>query len=771
MQGYFATMESQAELNTIWPGTGHYNGWVGARGASPYGWYWVDGPEAGQSVFTSNFARWSGGTVYPTNTDDSGMVIGVGGGYSGFAGVGTSWVFFCEFGGTGGKESYTGALNLVIRTTQCRLDAHKYYPFPGVCHTEHMYQPFGGTVTRNLFATDVVPDLVFGNDYVKQFTLTSTIPLCTNLAVIPSGNVAVSGNTLTSLVLEGHDALNQYRTVLSTIVFTSCPRHVDYVDEYEFVWSLSPSLVGFLNPETNEYHYYQYLEENHALVDQIDLCHGTTILGLSGYLATITSNEENDFIKGTGHYVNGRVGLYNVYRNTASYQWIVGPEAGSYAKFSNWASTPTNLANRAVSMSGSGWVSQSASTAKYRLCEYGGTPSTQGSRGATRIDVRTSLCKFDSWAAWAEKGPCRLVTTKQGLLETPTHSLFPSDLLSEVTVTAGDVANLQLTVAPPLCTAFTYTLSGSVVTTTSTNTQLKLSNTEPIATYRTIMGTIKYTTCPRAYEHIDNFYVTFYLHPSGVTFTHGKTSEPHLLVTGGTDQWIPADNSAKASVHFGLQGYLPTVDHASVNTALLSEVISKSVPIFFMGLSDQVLYNAQQWSGGPAAGTFSIPGRTYTNWDSSEPSHSVFAKMEYIGALYPNDRWRDVDGMTSHLYVRQHGGMSAVSTIRGGLVLKIHSTHCRFGLGSTQDMGFKGACHHVFADQKADGTTSPRKLFTTDAVPDLISSDATNAKSFTLSATPAMCSALTVTPGALTITANTLTGMELSGVQSVATYY
>eukprot|EP00760_Papus_ankaliazontas_P026982 PhM_4_TR3093/c2_g2_i1/m.104468 len=160
---------------------------------------------------------------------------------------------------------FRGTTQVRISTSSCDFATRTNYAYKGTCHTiDDVHQQTGATTTRALFDAATVPDLI-ASDAVysaKAFKVWSDVALCGSYyAVTPANNVAtkVGSPTSTVLELEGVDSVANYHAVIRTITVTSCAQHADIVDEYTFQWHLTPDgVVQFLDPATNEPHFYQH---------------------------------------------------------------------------------------------------------------------------------------------------------------------------------------------------------------------------------------------------------------------------------------------------------------------------------------------------------------------------------------------------------------------------------------------------------------------------------------------------------------------------------
>eukprot|EP00760_Papus_ankaliazontas_P019389 PhM_4_TR18016/c0_g1_i7/m.33311 len=92
-------------------------------------WEWVDGPEAGQSVFAT---AWSGQWASaPANTAWSVAKLNAAGTFEVSATTATANII-CEYGGTEGSLGFRGAIRLTMSQVACDVpDSRRFYEFPG----------------------------------------------------------------------------------------------------------------------------------------------------------------------------------------------------------------------------------------------------------------------------------------------------------------------------------------------------------------------------------------------------------------------------------------------------------------------------------------------------------------------------------------------------------------------------------------------------------------------------------------------------------------
>ena len=126
------------------------------------------------------------------------------------------------------------------------------------------------------------------------------------------------------LVLDGEASVAEYESVLRTVAFnnTEADADTDTVDR-ELTLAVGDSL-----PFEGTGHYYEFVEDDKVRWDDArDAAEDRSYFGLSGYLVTITSQTENEFVEGKVQG-NGWLGASDA-ATEGDWKWVTGPEAGT----------------------------------------------------------------------------------------------------------------------------------------------------------------------------------------------------------------------------------------------------------------------------------------------------------------------------------------------------------------------------------------------------------------------------------------------------------
>lgn len=174
------------------------------------------------------------------------------------------------------------------------------------------------------------------------------------------------------------------------------------------------------------YHFYDYIAygsgENRNHTNAITTTQGTSLMGLTGYLATITSQAEQDYVnpKVQGHgwlgacddlgnqsaSCNGVVPTDSTKRDEGEWYWIDGPEKGGYiGRASGYASNPAGQSE----WNNGSWDSTGAT---YSYTNWANNEPNNVSGGCT--STREDALHVWSWRKWNDY--CRSNGNIQGYL-------------------------------------------------------------------------------------------------------------------------------------------------------------------------------------------------------------------------------------------------------------------------------------------------------------------------------------------------------------------
>ncbi len=372
LTGYLATITSSGE-NTFIKQTLAADGWIGASdnyseintatGATTYAnqtaaegkWYWVTGPEAGTNFSNGNTTPVlvSGKYMYwnssePNNSggsEDYGEIYSGGSTPGGWNDLPTSSTlgYVVEYGGMAGDPTVQLSASRTINVKATSIE---------------------GTYVYNVTAyrTKATPVVVDGSLTIAAMSsiTNARVTVATNFNVgdtlgytgaLPSGVTAAYNGPTGVLSFTGTATAAQFQALLRTVTFkTSVMPNVNR----EVTFSLG-SQVAYSNG-----HFYQYITSaGISWSSAKTAAAGQTYLGLTGYLATITTSSENAFITqklasdgwigaSDGYSeINTATGTTTYVDQTAAegkWYWVTGPEAGT--NFSTGNGTPTAVSSR-----------------------------------------------------------------------------------------------------------------------------------------------------------------------------------------------------------------------------------------------------------------------------------------------------------------------------------------------------------------------------------------------------------------------------------------
>ncbi len=447
-------------------------------------------------------------------------------------------------------------------------------------------------------------------------------------------------------------------------------------------------------------HYYKLVSGSFSFTTAKANAAATSLFGCQGYLPTISSLGENDFLFnsiGKGwigasdefSQINTATGSTTYVNQAASegkWYWVTGPEKGIQfsnvavavtGKYANWATGEPNNANSTehyaeTSNPNNGqWNDASTSGSLNYLVEYGGIES-----GLT-LDLSHS----------------RTISMVATQLNTTTTSLPYSLHATAVAVDPGligySISNFtdgRVTISGNFKTgdalSYTGTLPGTFTGTfNSTTGVLSFATTtaSSITDWQNLFRTVKFQSTSNI---VGDRTITFSV-GNQVAFTNGHFYE---YVSSGTT-WDNAKTAAEAKTYLGLQGYLATISSSLENEFIRQKMNADA----WTGASDgysaintalgTTTYANQAasegkwyWVTGPEKGTQMTTGNApssttyppvfgsvYNNWNAGEPNNS--SSNENAGTIYASGstagKWNDLNNTSTLGYVVEYGGTTS----------------------------------------------------------------------------------------------------------------
>ncbi|MEP6746474.1 MAG: lectin-like protein [Bacteroidota bacterium] len=537
--------------------------------------------------------------------------------------------------------------------------------------------------------------------------------------------VAVTGlynATSGVLTFTGTGTAAEYQTLLRTVTFNTTAASAL---QRTILFNLGTAISYSGNN-----HFFEFISGSFSWATAKANAAAKTLFGMRGYLATITSQGENDFIQqkiaGDGWIgasddytqINIATGTTTYASQTLSegkWYWVTGPAGEIGTQFSNMNSSPVSVSSRYMnwnpgepnnsgSSENSGEIYSSTGTGKWNdldgtssslgyVVEYGGMtgdPVVTVTYSRNIVMIATQLTTTAAAASYILAAPAAFVD--QNLL------LYSN----------GNITDMRVTVSGFFQTGDVLSYSGGLptgVTAGAYNTTtgvLSFTGTTTAANWQALLRTVKFNSSSSA---LGNRTVTFSA-GSQVAFTNGHFYE--YVSTTGT--WTAAKTAAAAKTYLGLNGYLTTVTTSAENDFIRQKLSADA----WIGASDDYSYinsatgattysnqtlseGNWYWVTGPAGeiGTefstgnnspVAVSGR-YVNWNAGEPnntgSNENYAELFSSGAT--PGKWNDLSNTGTLGYVVEYGGLSSdpLVYLSANRTLSISSALPVTGLGFT----------------------------------------------------------------------------------------
>jgi hypothetical protein len=504
------------------------------------------------------------------------------------------------------------------------------------------------------------------------------------------GGVAGSYSAATGvLTFTGTATAAQYQQILRSVTFATSSSNVA---DRTIAFNLGNAL-----PFAGNDHFYEYVSTALSWADAKAAANAKIFYGMTGYLATITSAAENNFIQSklsadgwigaSDDYVQINLTGKNYSGQLASegkWFWVTGPERGTQFSehnspftntltYANWnTGEPNNSPNEHYAIIYSSgaepgkWNDLNSSNTRGFVVEYGGNPGdpvvTLTHRRSLKL-IATSLENSNTGNVYALHATPTLVD--------PAINVYSYTNVTDarVTISSGLQAGDLLSVAGALPAGVTSAYNASTAL-------LTFSGTATPAQWQALFRSVRFSSTSNV---IGNRIVTFSLG----NLVSGSNGHFYQFVST-PKTWTTAKADASAMTYLGLKGYLATITSATENEFIREKLTADG----WIGASD----NAAQidatprmpkfgatssegrwhWVTGPEAGqqmtTGNAPsgglppvfGTAYNNWNTGEPNNSGLneAYAQFYGSGTNVGKWNDLNGTGTQGSVVEYGGLS-----------------------------------------------------------------------------------------------------------------
>ena len=548
-----------------------------------------------------------------------------------------------------------------------------------------------GIVVDN--AVTITSGLTFNNARVSVATNFNTGDVLSYTAALPQG-VSASYNTSTGVLsFSGSASAAAYQDLFRSVTFNTSSTNVQ---QRTVLFEVGDGTVKFNSANG---HYYLSLAGSYNWTSAKTEAENVSrrFFGLQGYLATVTSLSESNFVNALANkgwlggsdefsQINAATGTNTFLNQAASegkWYWVTGPERGT--QFSNgstvitWANWNTGEPNNSSGAehfvenawaAGGKWNDASASNTSGLVIEYGDMP------GDPVVDV------------WHSRDIRLIATSIRATGTNLAYSLTAPAVVVDNNLTlysSGNITNARVTVSSGFRSGDVLSYTGSLPSgvTAGYNTStgvLSFTGTATASQWQTLLRTVRFNSSSYV---VGNRTVTF----SVGNLVSGSNGHFYEFVTPAAS-WTTARSNAAARTYLGLQGYLATITDATENEFIKQTLSADG----WIGASDDfnqvnaalgtsTYANQGQaegkwyWVTGPergmqlttanAANGSSYPpvfGSAYNNWNIGEPNNYWDGSAnEHFAEIYSTGtspgRWNDNREYQSRGYVVEYGGL------------------------------------------------------------------------------------------------------------------
>ncbi|WP_461637022.1 MBG domain-containing protein [Labilibaculum euxinus] len=478
-----------------------------------------------------------------------------------------------------------------------------------------------------------------------------------------------------ALILSGSASPSNYQTAVQSITYTNdaAPGSASYAQR-EFTISFANSDYS---PSTG--HFYEFINSTLYWDAAKTAASAKTYYGLQGYLATVTSAEENSFVK-------SKISSYDTWlagsdaASEGSWLWVTGPEAGNQfssisvaynGSYVNWKSGEPNNTGDAencllMNSSDGSWNDGGNNTSLGYTVEYGGMA------GDPTINMTTTT----TLNVVAPQPP-----VINGNNDSPTYNTSeynPVIVFPNFTVTDAEESNIK-----GLTIHFSSGYQSNQDTLLFTNTSKITGSFDDTQGALVLLGDaspLEYQNAMRSITYVNNAPLFGLIDGSQREFTISLANADYFSQDGSLDNghfyenvntsvtWTEAKAAASAKTYYGLQGYLCTVTSAAENNFILG-IQDDTDDVLWLGGLDSETNGTWKWVTGPESGEQFSTGATafngsYVNWNAGQPSGGEYCLQFFTNkSVYTAGTWNDRLNTSPCAYIVEYGGMTGDPTI------------------------------------------------------------------------------------------------------------
>lgn len=513
-----------------------------------------------------------------------------------------------------------------------------------------------------------------------------------NSALVPSGVTDPGSSTSGVLTFTGTASASDYQALLRSVTFTaSANGSSNRVVEF---------YLGSTYLNTTNNHFYQYIPSTDiSWTSARDGAASKNYFGLTGYLATITSADENQLVQGliptddvnaaawigaSDEYslinATGATSYADQNASEGNFYWVTGPEAGTL--FSSGNTNPVVASGQYMNWN-SGEPNNWGSGEHYTEIKLSGGWNDDVVSGWNNVDGYIVEFVGLSGEPTLDVTHSRTVVVNPTILTTTSSSNYHAQNSSVVVDNAltlksgGMITDARVTISGNFTTddvlSYTGSLPSGVTASYNSSTGvLSFTGTAKPSDWQALFRTVTFvSTSPSSNDRTVSFSVG--------NMISGENGHFYEYVSGSNSSWTTARDAAAARTYMGLQGYLATITSQQENDLISQKLVADG----WLGGSDEyseinaatgtTTYADQSasegnffWVTGPEKGQpisygnvtpVNATAGTYTNWYNGEPNNAGNEHYLEIYSTGAPGEWNDLPNSSLVGMVVEYGGL------------------------------------------------------------------------------------------------------------------